>query len=696
MNKHHNHTSFKTFAQNVLGFSDEADFELENIKGELNYSYSVNKVDEKIELSSVLSSKKGNVERSCIIKGDDEKLVSLVPALLNKNVVQLDHAVNVLQSAQNHSEINSALFDATETLRKNYGLAVYYAETLAKSALTADLITFSLPQLTELAIVLGKEKELARLIADELQSLLTDMDFLKSVENLRLIQQILAASSEVSYINEQLLALSYPVDESSFDAMLSIFLSVSKNVDDFKAFTGRAEWQERLQSQQVFSRTIETLSRSPVKINFITDPKRFTPIWRCFDETIHVRMLFRACYFIADTDQELLNSIDTVKLLITAFSMDDADFNVVYRDIRRSYRTICSRQQLEHILEQVDVDELSLNKWIYLFSLLQPHVEENEKLGFFTQVMLMNGIPVVSSEVPLTFAAALGLKKLSNEIINDSLLASNCTPCLPIDVDYSLKDIFSSVIEAGQTMTRSGTDKGLVSIIITTFNPDLDFFKLSLHSLALQSYQNIEVIIVDDCSEQTTSQKIAEICDSFENMQITFIRNQQNVGQYVSRNIAIQQSKGQFIAIQDDDDVSHPQRIERQVNALESESYSACFTKHVRYSDEGMLSVDDPRNLLVLGDGPASLIFKRDVLNTVGGFRAFRSRGDIDFRTRIQRMLGEQAIYHLNIPLYYMRSSLKTISSLYEYLHGDQLVYFRKRIAILSGRKASQEECGVE
>ncbi|MCW8108059.1 glycosyltransferase [Alteromonas ponticola] len=696
MNKHHNHTSFKTFAQNVLGFNDVTDTELENLNGELDYSYSVNKVDEKVELLSVLSSKKGNVERSCIIKGDDETFASLVPTLLNKNVVQLDLAVNVLQSSQNHNEIKSALFDATETLRKDYGLAVYYAETLAESALTADLITFSLPQLTELAIVLGKEKELARLIADELQSLLADIVFLKSVENLRLIQQILAASSEVSYINEQLLTFSYPADESSFDAMLSIFLSVSKNVDDFKAFTGRAEWQERLQSQQVFSHTIETLSRSPVKINFITDPKRFATIWRSFDEIKHVRMLFRACYFIADSDQELLNSIDTVKLLITAFSMDDADFNVVYRDIRRSYRTICSRRQLEHILEHVDVEELSLNKWIYLFSLLQPLVEESEKLGFFTQVMLTNGIPAISSEVPLTFAAALGLKKLSNEIVNDSLLASNCTPCLPTDVDYSLKDIFSSVIEAGQTMTRSGTDKGLVSIIITTFNPDLDFFKLSLHSLALQSYQNIEVIVVDDCSEQVSSHKIAEICDSFESMQITFIRNQQNVGQYVSRNIAIRQSKGQFIAIQDDDDVSHPQRIERQVNALESECYSACFTKHVRYSDEGMLSVDDPRNLLVLGDGPASLIFRRDVLNTVGGFRAFRSRGDIDFRTRIQRMLGEQAIYHLNIPLYYMRSSLKTISSLYEYLHGDQLVYFRKRIAILSGRKANQEECGVE
>ena len=303
--------------------------------------------------------------------------------------------------------------------------------------------------------------------------------------------------------------------------------------------------------------------------------------------------------------------------------------------------------------------------------------------------MIARGLPVINSEESLTLCASLGLKNVSNQIINDVLKVNGFLPLLPEDDEYSLLNVFSHILDVEIEHEKANSE--LVSIVITTFNPNVELLEKAIESLLQQTYRNIEIIVIDDCSAPAISESIEALCRQKTERPIVYYRNNDNVGQYISRNTAIGLAKGEYIAIQDDDDVSHPQRVSAQVKALEEKKGLACFTKHVRYTDDGNLSVDDPRNLLVLGDGPATLLFKRTLIDLIGGFRNYRSRGDIDFRTRIERIAGANAVVRLDVPLYFMRSSLSSVSSMYEYFNGDQLTFFRRRISLLQSKKASEK-----
>jgi len=92
--------------------------------------------------------------------------------------------------------------------------------------------------------------------------------------------------------------------------------------------------------------------------------------------------------------------------------------------------------------------------------------------------------------------------------------------------------------------------------------------------------------------------------------------------------------------------------------------------------------IDDRQGLTILGDGPASLLFRKELIQDIGGFRAFRSRGDIEFRERAISYYGKGSVAYVDSPMYMMRSSLSSVSSIYEYQFSDKLQYYRDIIDI--------------
>src|SRR5699024_6470714 len=88
----------------------------------------------------------------------------------------------------------------------------------------------------------------------------------------------------------------------------------------------------------------------------------------------------------------------------------------------------------------------------------------------------------------------------------------------------------------------------------------------SLASITSQSWENLEILVVDDASGAAFSDifRRAEALDP----RVRLLRMAVNGGSYLARNAAIEQARGSFITFQDADDWSHPQRIERQVEAL--------------------------------------------------------------------------------------------------------------------------------
>jgi glycosyltransferase involved in cell wall biosynthesis len=102
-----------------------------------------------------------------------------------------------------------------------------------------------------------------------------------------------------------------------------------------------------------------------------------------------------------------------------------------------------------------------------------------------------------------------------------------------------------------------------VSIIIATYNRK-KFLKTAIKSALMQTYQNIEIIVVDDNSDYDIEKELFEYKDK-----IKLIKNKKNLGCDASYNIGIKASNGEYITILDDDDIFHPTKIERQMKIFQ-------------------------------------------------------------------------------------------------------------------------------
>jgi glycosyltransferase involved in cell wall biosynthesis len=102
--------------------------------------------------------------------------------------------------------------------------------------------------------------------------------------------------------------------------------------------------------------------------------------------------------------------------------------------------------------------------------------------------------------------------------------------------------------------------KRLVSIIIPTHNR-LTTLLRAVKSALNQTYQHIEVIIVDDASKISPENEIRKLQDP----RIQFFRMERNVGAPVTRNFGIKQAKGEYVNFLDDDDLLLPRKIELQL-----------------------------------------------------------------------------------------------------------------------------------
>lgn len=118
------------------------------------------------------------------------------------------------------------------------------------------------------------------------------------------------------------------------------------------------------------------------------------------------------------------------------------------------------------------------------------------------------------------------------------------------------------VLKAGAGTVAPVAPTELVSVIIPVFNVE-KYVEQALLSIMKQSYQHLEILVVDDASTDTTPEIIARL--QAHDSRIRYLRNATNVGVAASLNRGFAAAKGVFIARMDGDDVSLPQRIERQV-----------------------------------------------------------------------------------------------------------------------------------
>lgn len=133
---------------------------------------------------------------------------------------------------------------------------------------------------------------------------------------------------------------------------------------------------------------------------------------------------------------------------------------------------------------------------------------------------------------------------------------------------------------------RSVATGPVVTVLMPAFNAERTL-EFAATSILNQSWRPIELIIIDDCSTDATWQIAQRLAHT--DSRVRAHRNKANVGPYVSKNLALSQAKGAYITCHDADDWAHPQRIEKQVEALLATDgrSPACIAGWLRFDESG-------------------------------------------------------------------------------------------------------------
>lgn len=124
----------------------------------------------------------------------------------------------------------------------------------------------------------------------------------------------------------------------------------------------------------------------------------------------------------------------------------------------------------------------------------------------------------------------------------------------------------------------------LVSIVMPSYNTG-KYIKESVGSVIAQSYKNWELLIVDDCSSDDTDEIVKPFLTD---ARIRYFKNSANRGAAYSRNRALQEAKGRWIAFLDSDDLWHPEKLERQIRFMEENKYYFSYTEYEEIDADGM------------------------------------------------------------------------------------------------------------
>lgn len=119
----------------------------------------------------------------------------------------------------------------------------------------------------------------------------------------------------------------------------------------------------------------------------------------------------------------------------------------------------------------------------------------------------------------------------------------------------------------------------LVSIVMSVYNENEKYLKASADSILNQSYQNLEIILIDDGSCPKCSRQLEQY--RRKDKRVVLIKNEKNLGLTKSLNIGIRYSHGKYIARMDSDDISFQNRISEQVNYMEKHSQTAVIGAEV-------------------------------------------------------------------------------------------------------------------
>lgn len=205
---------------------------------------------------------------------------------------------------------------------------------------------------------------------------------------------------------------------------------------------------------------------------------------------------------------------------------------------------------------------------------------------------------------------------------------------------------FSSLQSSSKEGEISGGPR--ISVVLTAHNEE-DCLAVAVESLLAQSWRDIELVIVDDASSDTTGQIAAGFAER--DPRVKLVSLEQNLGLWGAKNAGLQRCSGEIITSHDADDWSHRDKLALQVQPLlQHASLQATTSYMVRIEQSsGQPFTRNARNYLRWN--PSSLMFRRSLLKESGGFIDKLLGSDCEFVDRLETRYGATAHCHLRLPL---------------------------------------------
>lgn len=224
--------------------------------------------------------------------------------------------------------------------------------------------------------------------------------------------------------------------------------------------------------------------------------------------------------------------------------------------------------------------------------------------------------------------------------------------------EFRLGDLLDHLVPAAHPERPLEAD--LVSVIMPTYRPNHALIT-AVRSVLNQTYQNIEVLVVDDGSGSDYDAVFESVMSLSPRVQV--LRQAANKGAYAARNAGLRASSGNFVTVHDDDDWSHPQKIEQQVShLLDNPEVPANMSSHVRLSEDGRF-VRINANPILSQPNYSSLMVRRSVIETLGPWQELRRGADSEFKERIDHFFGEKIPTLTKSPLSFTRTAPGNLTS---------------------------------
>lgn len=132
----------------------------------------------------------------------------------------------------------------------------------------------------------------------------------------------------------------------------------------------------------------------------------------------------------------------------------------------------------------------------------------------------------------------------------------------------------------------------LISVVMPTYNREKTIGR-AIESIINQTYYNIELIIVDDCSTDKTH----EIVEKYRDKRIKYYKLKTNHGACYARNYGIQKSKGEYIAFQDSDDEWDKDKLNFQIKNMKINNSDIDFCEYIKYDGENSVKFPTKKEL---------------------------------------------------------------------------------------------------